>query len=60
MGNIIHGVCSFEIEVYYIDITALLCCFLFGPSVNIARNQTQMAPCASELQAPTQVLGTVS
>ena len=34
---------SFEIKVHYLDITAFLCSFLFGPDLTV-RNQMQMVP----------------
>ena len=38
-----HHICSLEIKVHYLNVTAFLCCFLFGPSLTSARNQIQMA-----------------
>ena len=39
-----HCACCLEIKVHYLDITAFLCCFLFGLSLISARNHIQMAP----------------
>ena len=43
-GAIMQCVCSLEIKVHYLDITGVLCCFLFSQSLTSAINQIQIAP----------------